>query len=87
MAGQDRIGGPYLLVLAGAAAGVGVLLARPPLWLGASALGAVLLLAAVARLLVSRPGDLAVRTKALDVLTLGGLGCALVLNGVLMVVL
>jgi Protein of unknown function (DUF3017). len=87
LAGQDRIGGPYLLLLAGAAAGVGVLLSSVPLHLSAGVLGGVLLLGAVLRLVVSRPGDLAVRSKAIDVLTLGGLGCALVLSGALMVVL
>lgn len=87
LAGQDRVGGSYLLVIAGTAAGVCVLLARLPLWLGAGVMGAAILVGALVRLLASRPGDLAVRTRAVDVLTLVALGCALVLSGVLMVVL
>lgn len=87
MVGQDRVGGPYLLVLAGAAAGVCVLMLRLPLWLGAGVLGAVILSGALARLLAARPGDLAVRSRATDVVVLTGLGCALLLSAVLMVVL
>jgi len=82
---KDRIGWPYWLVLAGAAAGVAVALTGPQVWHGAVVMGAAILLGALIRLVVAKPGDLAIRTKALDVLTLGGLGGALVLSGALMV--
>lgn len=86
MAERDRVGGPYLLVLAGAAVGVCLFMLPVPLWAGAGALGAVLLLGVVLRLLAGRPGDLAVRAPAIDALVLGGLGLALLLGAVLMAV-
>ncbi|MEV5413962.1 DUF3017 domain-containing protein [Thermopolyspora sp. NPDC052614] len=85
MTGEGRVGGPYLLVMAGTAVGVCALMLRLPLWLGAGLMGAAILCGALVRLLGAGSGALAVRARAIDVLLLTGLGVALVLSGVLMV--
>jgi hypothetical protein len=85
LTGEDRVGGPYLLVMAGAAVGVCVLMLRLPLWLGAGLMGVAILGGALVRLLGTGSGALAVRARGIDVLVLTGLGVALLLSGVLMV--
>ncbi|GIH89560.1 DUF3017 domain-containing protein [Planobispora siamensis] len=66
--------GPYPLILVGAVLAVAYAALVAPYW-GAFALGAVIALGAVVRL--AGGGRLAVRKKATDVVTLGGLGLAL----------
>lgn|GEM_PF-4459664 len=74
--------GAYPLVVAGAVAAMlfAVLLDMPE-W-GGFALGAVMTLGALARL--AGGGRLAVRRKATDVLTLAGLGIALMVGGLIL---
>lgn len=78
---QERWG-PYPLVVGGAiAALVFAVLLDMPEW-GGFALGAVMVLGALARMLGG--GRLAVRQKATDVLTLAVLGIALMAGGLIL---
>ncbi|MFI6506700.1 hypothetical protein ACIBCT_03775 [Streptosporangium sp. NPDC050855] len=74
--------GAYPLVLGGAlAALVLALVLGLPYW-GGIAMGAVMTLGALARL--AGGGRLAVRRKATDVVTLGGLGVVLMVAGIIL---
>jgi hypothetical protein len=85
---KDRVGGPYLLVLAGTAAGIVGLLLGLPASASGVIVGVPILGGALLRWL--RPdagaGDLASRSKGVDVLVLGLLGGALVVSGLLFLV-
>ncbi|MFI7637706.1 DUF3017 domain-containing protein [Nonomuraea sp. NPDC049400] len=74
--------GPYPLILAGAVIGVLVIL----LWdlnLGGFVLGGVIMMAAALRF-AGYNGDLSVRSKRADVITLAGFGFVLVLTSLLL---
>jgi hypothetical protein len=72
--------GPYLLVVVGAAVGLGVVGFGGAPWVGGVVMGATLLVGSAVRLVLSeeRAGALAVRTKKTDVVVLAVLGLALV---------
>jgi hypothetical protein len=85
---RDRVGGPYLLVLAGTAAGIaGLVLGLPAAACGVI-VGVAILFGALLRWLRpdAKAGALAGRTKGTDVLVLGLLGGALVVSGLLFLV-
>lgn len=69
--------GPYLLILAGAVVGVAVIFLVDPRW-GGFTLGAVLMIAAALRF-AGYGGQLAIRSKRVDVsiMGLGGFGVVL----------
>ncbi|MEV7971434.1 DUF3017 domain-containing protein [Sphaerisporangium sp. NPDC088356] len=73
---NGRAWGPYLLILAGAAVGLGAIAMGLPAWAGSLIVACSVLLGAVLRLLV--PGDreslLAVRNRRTDAVTYGVLG-------------
>ncbi|MEU4829748.1 hypothetical protein [Streptosporangium sp. NPDC023615] len=74
--------GAYPLVLGGAlVALLGAVLLDLPYW-GGIAMGAVMVLGALARL--AGGGRLAVRRRATDALTLGGLGVVLMVSGAIL---
>ncbi|MEU4572040.1 DUF3017 domain-containing protein [Nonomuraea sp. ATR24] len=74
--------GPYPLILAGAAVGVGLVFLVDPRW-GGFALGAVVMVGAALRF-AGYGGPLAVRSKKTDVITLGLFGFVLVLTSLLL---
>ncbi|MFI7698328.1 DUF3017 domain-containing protein [Nonomuraea sp. NPDC049480] len=74
--------GPYPLILAGAVVGVLVIFFVEPRW-GGFALGAMVMIAAALRF-AGYGGQLAVRSKSTDVITLGGFGFVLVLTSLLL---
>ncbi|MEV0617295.1 DUF3017 domain-containing protein [Nonomuraea sp. NPDC050404] len=67
--------GPYPLILAGAAVGVLVIFILNPRW-GGFVLGGVIMIAAALRF-AGYGGQLALRSKKTDVITLGGFGFVL----------
>ncbi|MGW4637607.1 DUF3017 domain-containing protein [Sphaerisporangium sp. NPDC004334] len=71
--------GSYLLVLAGAATGLGAIAVGLPAWAGSLVVAGSLLLGAVLRLIVPDGGEslLAVRKRRTDAVTYGVLGCVL----------
>jgi hypothetical protein len=78
---------PYLLVLAGAGAALGVIALGPRRVQGGTlVLAGVLLAAALARLLLPdrRAGMLGTRRRVVDVLTLGALGAGLLVAGLVL---
>jgi hypothetical protein len=77
-----RTWGPYLLVMAGAALGLGAIALGEEPWIGGVIVGAALLTGALLRLWTSdrRAGALVSRSRGLDALTLAALGVALVLG-------
>ncbi len=74
--------GPYPLILAGAAVGVGLIFLVDVRW-GGFALGAVLMIGAALRF-AGYGGPLAVRSRSVDVTTLGLSGFVLVLSSLLL---
>ncbi|MGW0801976.1 DUF3017 domain-containing protein [Nonomuraea sp. NPDC002799] len=74
--------GPYPLILAGAVVGVLVIFVADPRW-GGFALGAVIMVAAALRF-AGYGGQMSIRSKSIDVVTLGGFGFALVLTSLLL---
>ncbi|MBX6387082.1 MAG: DUF3017 domain-containing protein [Microbispora sp.] len=78
--------GPYLLVVAGAAAGLCVIALGMPVPRGGAIMGFGFLVGSLVRVTVSerRAGALAVRTKRMDALTLAAFGVALVVGSLLM---
>ncbi|GAA1660067.1 hypothetical protein GCM10009733_067250 [Nonomuraea maheshkhaliensis] len=74
--------GPYPLILAGAAAGVLVIFVANPRW-GGFALGAVIMVAAALRF-AGYGGQLALRSRKVDVITLSVFGFVLVLTSLLL---
>ncbi|MEV0380104.1 DUF3017 domain-containing protein [Nonomuraea sp. NPDC050643] len=74
--------GPYPLILAGAAISVLVIFIANPRW-GGFALGAVIMIAAALRF-AGYGGQLAVRSKKNDVITLSVFGFVLVLTSLLL---
>jgi hypothetical protein len=72
--------GSYLLVVVGAAAGLGVIGFGGAPWLGGVIMGAALLVGSAVRLVLSeeRAGGLAIRTKKTDVVVFAVIGLALV---------
>ncbi|WP_336207568.1 DUF3017 domain-containing protein [Nonomuraea sp. LPB2021202275-12-8] len=82
MTDNSRSWGPYPLILAGAAVGVGLIFLVDPRW-GGFALGAVLMVGAALRF-AGYEGPLAVRSKNADVATLGLAGFVLVLSSLLL---
>ncbi|MEU0570357.1 DUF3017 domain-containing protein [Nonomuraea sp. NPDC005983] len=74
--------GPYPIILAGAVIGVGVTYFIDPRW-GGFALGAVVMVAAALRF-AGYAGQLAVRSRKTDVLTLGLFGFVLVLTSLIL---
>ncbi|SEG99550.1 Protein of unknown function [Nonomuraea solani] len=79
--GRERWG-PYPLILAGAAIGVLVIFVMSPRW-GGFALGAVIMIAAALRF-AGYGGQLAIRSKKNDVITLSAFGFVLVLTSLLL---
>ena len=71
--------GPYLLILAGAAVGLGVIAAGLPVWAGSLIVAFSLLVAALLRLITPSGGYslLAVRHKRTDALTYAALGATM----------
>ncbi|MBP2704768.1 DUF3017 domain-containing protein [Microbispora sp. RL4-1S] len=80
--------GPYLLVLAGAATGLGAIALGVRLAAGGAIIGSALVVGALIRLNVSdsRAGLLTVRTRKVDTLVMAGLGGALVVGSLLLLV-
>ncbi|GAB3885867.1 DUF3017 domain-containing protein [Microbispora bryophytorum] len=78
--------GPYLLVVAGAAAGLGVIGLGVPVPAGGAIMGCGFLAGSLIRVTVSerRAGALAVRSRRMDALTLAAFGAALVIGSLLM---
>ncbi|MEU8359163.1 DUF3017 domain-containing protein [Nonomuraea sp. NPDC048882] len=74
--------GPYPLILAGAAVGVLVIFVANPRW-GGFALGAVIMVAAALRF-AGYGGQLALRSRKVDVITLSVFGFVLVLTSLLL---
>ncbi|GII75568.1 hypothetical protein Sru01_05500 [Sphaerisporangium rufum] len=76
---RGRVGLPYLLVLAGAAAGLGAMALGLPAWAGSLVVSAALLGGAVARLAGPDGGQglLAVRGRRADAVTFALIGGAL----------
>jgi hypothetical protein len=74
--------GPYPLILVGAVIGVLVILFVNPRW-GGFALGAVIMIAAALRF-AGYGGQLSVRSKRTDVVTLAGFGFVVVLTSLLL---
>ncbi|MFC4115660.1 DUF3017 domain-containing protein [Nonomuraea zeae] len=74
--------GPYPLILAGAVVGVLVILFVDPRW-GGFALGAAIMVAAALRF-AGYGGQLSVRSKRTDIITLAGFGFVLVLTSLLL---
>ncbi|GAA4578729.1 hypothetical protein GCM10023194_02320 [Planotetraspora phitsanulokensis] len=72
--------GLYLLVVVGAAAGLGVIAFGGTPWIGGVITGGALLVGSAVRLILSehRAGALAIRTKKTDVVVFAVLGLALV---------
>ncbi|WP_067172352.1 DUF3017 domain-containing protein [Microtetraspora niveoalba] len=71
--------GPYLLVVAGAVAGLGLIAYGVAIWVGGAVMGFAFIAGAALRLIVpdDRAGLLGVRTRRTDVLVLLVLGAAL----------
>ncbi|MFC7590049.1 DUF3017 domain-containing protein [Nonomuraea antimicrobica] len=81
--GTDReTWGPYPLILVGAAVGVLVIFIADPRW-GGFALGAVIMIAAALRF-AGYGGQLALRGKKSDVITLSAFGFVMVLTSLLL---
>ncbi|MEU7877376.1 DUF3017 domain-containing protein [Microbispora bryophytorum] len=78
--------GPYLLVVAGAAAGLGVIGLGAPVSAGGAIMGCGFLAGSLVRVTFSerRAGALAVRSRRMDALTLAAFGAALVIGSLLM---
>ncbi|MEU7936386.1 DUF3017 domain-containing protein [Microbispora bryophytorum] len=78
--------GPYLLVVAAAAAGLGVIGLGVPVSAGGAIMGFGFLAGSLVRVTVSerRAGALAVRSRRMDALTLAAFGAALVIGSLLM---
>lgn len=78
---NGRAWGPYLLVLAGAAVGLGTIAMGLPAWAGSLIVATAVLVGAVLRLLVPGDGDslLAIRGRRADAVISGILGGALAL--------
>jgi hypothetical protein len=78
--GNGMAWGPYLLVVVGAAAGLGLIGFGGAPWLGGVIMGSALLVGSMTRLVISdeRAGTLAIRSKKTDVVVLAVLGLALV---------
>ncbi|MFG2077343.1 DUF3017 domain-containing protein [Nonomuraea maritima] len=74
--------GPYLLVLAGAVVSVVVIIMANPRW-GGFALGGVIMVAAALRF-AGFGGQLAVRSRKIDAITLSLFGFVLVLTSMLL---
>ncbi|MEV4011201.1 DUF3017 domain-containing protein [Nonomuraea angiospora] len=74
--------GPYPLLLAGAVIGVLVIFFVNPRW-GGFTLGAVIMIAAALRF-AGYGGQLSIRSKKVDVITLAGFGFVLVLTSLLL---
>ncbi|MEV4468744.1 DUF3017 domain-containing protein [Nonomuraea sp. NPDC049421] len=74
--------GPYPLILVGAAAGVLAMFIADPRW-GGFVLGAVIMIAAALRF-AGYGGQLALRSKKIDVITLSVFGFVLVLTSLLL---
>ncbi|GAA3527797.1 hypothetical protein GCM10022419_003240 [Nonomuraea rosea] len=74
--------GPYPLILAGAVISVLVILFANPRW-GGFALGAVIMVAAALRF-AGYGGQLSVRSKRTDIITLAGFGFVVVLTSLLL---
>jgi hypothetical protein len=74
--------GPYPLILAGAVIGVLVILFVNPRW-GGFTLGAVIMVAAALRF-AGYGGQLSVRSKRTDIITLAGFGFVVVLTSLLL---
>ncbi len=74
--------GPYLLVLAGAATGLGVIAMGVPPWAGGVILGVALIAGSAFRLMVpdERAGPLASRGRMMDALTFAAMGALLVIG-------
>ncbi|MFF3664211.1 DUF3017 domain-containing protein [Microtetraspora malaysiensis] len=72
--------GPYLLVVAGAVAGLGLIAYGVAIWVGGAVIGFALIAGAALRLIVpeDRAGLLGVRTRRTDALVLLVFGAALV---------
>ncbi|MGI5485934.1 DUF3017 domain-containing protein [Microtetraspora malaysiensis] len=72
--------GPYLLVAAGAVAGLGLIAYGVAIWVGGAVIGFAFVAGAALRLIVpeDRAGLLGVRTRRTDVLVLLVFGAALV---------
>ncbi|GII53162.1 hypothetical protein Pth03_15510 [Planotetraspora thailandica] len=72
--------GPYLLVVVGAAVGLGMIGFGGSPWVGGVIMGAALLVGSLTRLVVSdeRAGSLAIRSKKTDVVVFAVIGLALV---------
>jgi Protein of unknown function (DUF3017) len=84
--GKSTAWGPYLLVLAGVVAGLCAVAFGLPPPTGGTTMGCALVAGAVIRLKASdkRAGALVVRNRGLDVVVLGGLGGALVIGSLLL---
>ncbi|MEZ0072793.1 DUF3017 domain-containing protein [Planotetraspora sp. GP83] len=80
--GTGTAWGPYLLVVAGAGAGLGAVVFGAPPWAGGVIVGGAFILGSAIRLIVSdeRAGPLAIRSRKADVVILATLGAALVLG-------
>ncbi|ETK33257.1 DUF3017 domain-containing protein [Microbispora sp. ATCC PTA-5024] len=78
--------GPYLLVAAGAVVGLCAIALGAPPPAGATVMGCALVVGALVRLRAAdaRAGALAVRSRGMDALVLGGLGALLVLGSLLL---
>ncbi|MBF8193281.1 DUF3017 domain-containing protein [Nonomuraea sp. K274] len=74
--------GPYPLILAGAAVGMLAIFVVHPRW-GGFAMGAVVMIAAALRF-AGYAGQLAVRSRTTDVITLAGFGFVMVLTSLLL---
>jgi hypothetical protein len=74
--------GPYLLVLAGAATGLGVIALGVPPWVGGVILGVALIVGSAFRLVVpeERVGPLASRGRMMDALVFAAMGALLVVG-------
>ncbi|GAA2893544.1 DUF3017 domain-containing protein [Nonomuraea rubra] len=79
---QRETWGPYPLILAGAAVGVLVVFIVNPRW-GGFVLGAAIMIAAALRF-AGYGGQLALRSKRIDVITLSVFGFVLVLTSLLL---
>ncbi|MGW3343020.1 DUF3017 domain-containing protein [Nonomuraea rubra] len=79
---QRESWGPYPLILAGAAVGVLVVFIVNPRW-GGFVLGAAIMIAAALRF-AGYGGQLALRSKRIDVITLSVFGFVLVLTSLLL---
>ncbi|WP_327043817.1 DUF3017 domain-containing protein [Microbispora sp. NBC_01189] len=85
-AGESTAWGPYLLVVAGVAAGLGAIGLGAAVSTGGAVMGGAFLAGSVARLATPdrRAGVLAVRGRRADAITLAAFGAALVAGSLLM---